>query len=94
MCSLYSKDCPEKNEEYSSAKSQADRQTDKPLGPRTRTVRRPGPAPRVSTSKSLWNVASKPDCSPGPLTRTLLASAAQVTLMLNGEPTTTTHDDN
>ena len=47
---------------------------------------RPGPAPLVSTHKSLWKVASRPGCSPGPLTLTLLASVRDVTFMLNGVP--------
>ena len=59
-----------------------------PLGPRTRTVSLPGPAPRVSTNKSLSKHTSSPDCRPGPVTRTLLASVAEVTLMLNGVPST------
>lgn len=57
-----------------------------PLGPRIRTVSCPAPAPRVSTTKRLWKVARIPFSTPGPLTRTLLASGCAETLNANGLP--------
>lgn len=59
-----------------------------PLGPLTRTVSCPAPAPRVSHKKRLWKVARTPCSIPGPCTRTLLASGAPITRKLNGLPGT------
>lgn len=59
-----------------------------PLGPRTRTVSWPAPAPRVSHRNRDWNVASTPGSTPGPYTRTYVVpiciiSGIIVTDMLN-----------
>ena len=61
-----------------------------PLGPLTRTVSWPAPAPRVSQMKWLRYVARIPCSMPGPLTFTLLASGAPDTLMWNGLPANST----